>query len=260
MSKPIRSKIYKKIDIEKKQIRTCTIFKVNNNWFCSITYRNTEDNLVEKFNNECVGVDIGITRMLQYSTREDEFYNLPSELKKLTLKKDFYNKKMHKAKKGSKNRKKYKDKLVLIHKKIADLRKIETYKEINKLAKENKVVCVEKLKIKNMTKSSKGTVEKPGKNVKAKSGLNREMLNISAYSFKERLKRKCEEFGSVVVEVDPKYTSKTCSKCQHKDKENRKTQEKFKCTSCGYETNADYNAAKNIERIGYEQYKDSIKI
>lgn len=57
---------------------------------------------------------------------------------------------------------------------------------------------------------------------------------------------KAEEKACLVVTVDPKYTSQTCSKCGHVAKSNRKSQSVFKCKSCGYELNADLNAAVNI--------------
>ena len=44
------------------------------------------------------------------------------------------------------------------------------------------------------------------------------------------------------------YTSQKCSRCGHIDKENRQTQEKFVCTQCDFELNADHNAAINIAR------------
>ena len=59
---------------------------------------------------------------------------------------------------------------------------------------------------------------------------------------------KAERVGIIVKKVDPAYTSQTCSICGHIDKENRQTQEKFKCTMCGFELNADHNAAINIAR------------
>ena len=44
------------------------------------------------------------------------------------------------------------------------------------------------------------------------------------------------------------YTSQTCSRCGHVDKENRQTQETFVCTKCGFELNADHNASINIAK------------
>lgn len=73
----------------------------------------------------------------------------------------------------------------------------------------------------------------------------------SYYDLQEKIKNKAEEKGIVVVKINPKYTSKRCSKCGSIHEENRdcKTnQSKFRCIECGYEDNADINASKNIAR------------
>ena len=57
-------------------------------------------------------------------------------------------------------------------------------------------------------------------------------------------------YKTKVIKVNPVYTSQTCSCCGHVDKDNRKSQDKFKCTSCGHTENADFNAAKNISKAG----------
>ena len=97
-----------------------------------------------------------------------------------------------------------------------------------------------------MTASAKGTEEEPGKKVKQKSGLNRAVLNVSFYKIREQLEYKAEKSGTKIELVDPRGTSQTCFQCGHKSKTNRKKQDKFKCTTCSHEDNADINAAKNI--------------
>jgi putative transposase len=97
-----------------------------------------------------------------------------------------------------------------------------------------------------MTKSAKGDSETPGKNVAQKKGLNKAILRMAPYMVKTSLINKAKEYDRVLIEVDPKYTSQTCSKCGHKDKESREDQETFKCTKCGHEINADHNAAINV--------------
>ena len=58
--------------------------------------------------------------------------------------------------------------------------------------------------------------------------------------------------GGLLVKVDPKYTSQTCSSCGHVAKENRLTQAKFSCVkSCGFSENADINASRNILAVGH---------
>ena len=76
----------------------------------------------------------------------------------------------------------------------------------------------------------------------------------SYYELKKMIEYKAERKGIKVRYVNPAFTSQTCSKCGHVDKGNRQTQEKFKCTKCGFELNADHNASINIARS-----KDIIK-
>mgnify|MGYP003552270696 FL=1 len=101
-----------------------------------------------------------------------------------------------------------------------------------------------------MTKSAKGTEEAPGKNVAAKSGLNRSILDQGWYEFKRQLKYKQEWAGGLVILVNPKNTSQTCSICSHTAAENRLSQSQFQCLVCGHTENADLNAAKNILAAG----------
>jgi len=58
---------------------------------------------------------------------------------------------------------------------------------------------------------------------------------------------KLEEYGIAVEYVDSEYTSQCCSRtdCRHVDGDSRRWK-RFHCVECGYEVNADYNAAKNI--------------
>jgi putative transposase len=62
-------------------------------------------------------------------------------------------------------------------------------------------------------------------------------------SYKARL------VGVPVVTVDPRNTSRTCAECQHCEKDNRKSQEKFLCVGCGHRANADVNAALNLRAL-----------
>ena len=113
-----------------------------------------------------------------------------------------------------------------------------------KMADTAHTVVLEDLDTKAMTGSAKGTVEEPGRNVRQKSGLNREIL-ASNWG---RLERFLDYKAGRVVRVDPAYTSQTCARCGHVGKENRRSQSLFHCTNadCGHTANADHNAALNI--------------
>ena len=101
-----------------------------------------------------------------------------------------------------------------------------------------------------MSASARGTMEEPGRKVRAKSGLNKAILDQGWYEFRRQLDYKLFWKGGMLVEVNPRHTSQRCSCCGHTAKENRLSQAIFKCLACGYEENADVNAAKNIKTVG----------
>ena len=101
-----------------------------------------------------------------------------------------------------------------------------------------------------MSTSARGTSEHPGSNVKAKSGLNKSILDQGWFEFKRQLDYKLAWKGGMLAEVDYRHTSQTCSCCSHTAKENRPTQAEFECRSCGHRENADVNAARNILTVG----------
>ncbi|MCC6446308.1 MAG: transposase [Armatimonadetes bacterium] len=83
------------------------------------------------------------------------------------------------------------------------------------------------------------------------NGLNRaartELNAWAFYQLGQFLAYKARRAGVLLMEVDPRYSSQTCSRCGHCDRANRKTQEKFECRCCGFQTNADFNAALNLK-------------
>ena len=128
-----------------------------------------------------------------------------------------------------------------------------------KLTDENIIICHEDLSVKNMTASAKGTAENPGKNVRAKTGLNREILDKGWYQFRQMLEYKAKWKGGITVPVDARHTSQQCAKCGHTAKENRPTQAKFKCVKCEHTDNADINAAKNILVKGLKELSPQVQ-
>ena len=102
-----------------------------------------------------------------------------------------------------------------------------------------------------MSKSAKGDVTRPGCNVKAKSGLNKSILDQGWGMFVQMLEYKQHWSGGDVLRVNPQYTSQTCPCCGHKSKDNRLTQAKFKCVECDYTENADLVGALNVLARGH---------
>jgi putative transposase len=122
------------------------------------------------------------------------------------------------------------------------------------LAKNHGWVAVEDLRVKSMTKSAKGTREEPGRNVKAKAGLNRAVLENAPYERQRQLAYKAPRFGSELRLVRPAFTSQTCSACGLRDPESRPGCGRlFACTACGHVEHADLNAARNIHILAAGQ-------
>ena len=120
------------------------------------------------------------------------------------------------------------------------------------LVKTYKTICMEDTAIGNLPRSASGTVENPNKRAAQKRGLNRSILTQSWGQFRRLLEYKCLEAGRNFVLVPAAHTSQTCSECDYVDAKNRRTQSRFKCLKCGYEANADVNAAETIRRRGLE--------
>ena len=106
-------------------------------------------------------------------------------------------------------------------------------------------IVVEKLQVTNMTRSGRGTVESPGRNVAAKAALNRKILDAGWRQFANMLLAKAEA-GRAVVFVEAQYSSQTCALCGYVAPENRCSQASFVCRRCGHGDHADVNAAKII--------------
>jgi putative transposase len=122
------------------------------------------------------------------------------------------------------------------------------------LAKSHGWVAVEDLQVKGMTKSAKGTREKPGRNVKAKAGLNQAILDNAPYEHQRQLAYKAPRYGSELRLVRPAFTSQTCSACGLRDPESRPGCGRlFRCTACGHVEHADLNAARNIHNLAAGQ-------
>ena len=141
--------------------------------------------------------------------------------------------------KRSNNCKKAKARVGRIENRIANARKDYLHKLSTQLCKTHAAICVEDLKVKNLSRSAKGSVEKPGRNVKAKSKLNHAILDQGWGEFRRQLAYKTELNGGTFVAVPPANTSRTCLCCGHVSARNRFSQARFQCVSCGFEAHAD---------------------
>jgi putative transposase len=151
--------------------------------------------------------------------------------------------KLSRAKRGSNRRQRAKLALAKTKAANADALKDWAHKTSTQIARHYDVIRIEDLKIANMTRSARGTIDTPGRNVRQKAGLNRSVLQQGWGMFAKQLEYKAP---GRVEKVNPAYTSQRCSQCKTIDREARESQAVFRCRACGYCGNADVNAAKNI--------------
>ena len=122
------------------------------------------------------------------------------------------------------------------------------HRATTEIVRKHGLIAVEKLRIRNMTRSAGGTAEEPGSQVRAKAGLNREVLTQNWSLLRSQLRYKAEWAGREYVEVDPRYTSQQCSRCRFRNDPGRS--ETYHCRSCGLVADRDVNAAMNILAAG----------
>jgi putative transposase len=190
---------------------------------------------------EVVGIDRGVSVSAALST--GEMLHVPRLSVQRQRRLARLQRKLTRTSRGSNRRARVKLAIARLRARDADARKDWAEKVSTDIARRFDVICVEDLRIGSMTRSAKGTVAAPGRNVRQKAGLNREILRSGWGLLVRRLQDKAP---GRVERVNPAYTSQRCSACGHLAAESRKSQALFACVACNFACNADVNAARNI--------------
>ena len=188
-----------------------------------------------------VGVDRGIVASAALST--GELLKVPGLRPGERARLLRLQRRLARAWRGSTRRAKLRTLIAKVKAREKDRRKNWVEQTSTDLARRFDLIRVEDLQIMQMTKSAKGTSEKPGRGVAQKAGLNRGILDNAWGMLLTRLKQKAPDR---VERINPAYTSQTCSRCGIVDRRARESQAAFRCRSCGHTANADVNAACNI--------------
>jgi putative transposase len=233
--------------------KNVTVSQSCGKWFVSIQ---TERDMAAPIHESttAIGIDVGIAR---FATMSDAAFLAPlNSFKKHEHRLAKYQRRMSRKVKFSANWKKAKAKVTRVHRDIGNCRRDFLHKASTAVVRGHAVICVEDLRVKNMSASAAGSVEQPGRNVKQKSGLNKAILDQGWGEFRDQLEYKALWAGGRVVAVPPHHTSQTCPACGHVAKGNRQTQAKFLCLDCSYENHADVVGAINILSRGMKILRD----
>lgn len=182
-----------------------------------------------------IGIDLGITNFLT-DNLNNKIPN-PLFLKKSLEQVKVLHKKLSHKKKGSHNRYKCKNILARKYEKITDQRTDFIHKLTTKLINENCYIALEKLNIQKLESLSWNA---------------RNIADTAWYRFISMIKFKAESAGSIIVEVNPAYTTMQCNKCKNIQKM-ALMDRTYNCSKCGISVDRDYNAAKNIYDKSLEQ-------
>src|SRR5437588_7157135 len=184
--------------------------------------------------NKQVGLDLGLKSMV--ITSDGHTYGNPkfaaSDEKKLAKAQRRHAKKQ----KGSQNRRKAQLKVARIHARIADRRRDSQHKLSTEIIRENQIVCIESLHVKNMVQNHK---------------LAKAISDVGWSEFVRQLAYKAEWYGRTLVKIDKWYpSSKRCFACGHMLDSLMLDIRFWTCPECGVSHDRDINAAKNIHAVG----------
>ncbi|EEZ0236293.1 transposase [Escherichia coli] len=229
-------------------VKNVTVSQSCGKWYISIQTESEVSTPVHP-SASMVGLDAGVAKLATLSdgTVFEPVNSFQKNQKKLAR----LQRQLSRKVKFSNNWQKQKRKIQRLHSCIANIRRDYLHKVTTTVSKNHAMIVIEDLKVSNMSKSAAGTVSQPGRNVRAKSGLNRSILDQGWYEMHRQLEYKQLWRGGQVLAVPPAYTSQRCACCGHTAKENRLSQSKFRCQVCGYTANADVNGARNILAAGH---------
>jgi len=228
-------------------VKNVTVSQSGGKWFVSVqTERQVEQSIPQ---GSAVGIDMGVAR---FATLSDGSYFAPLNSfrrQETALRKA--QQAMSRKQRFSSNWRRAKARIQRIHARIGNARRDYLHKATTAISQNHAMVCIEDLQVRNMSKSAKGNVENPGRNVRAKSGLNKAILNQGWFEFRRQLDYKLAWNGGYLIAIPPRNTSRTCPCCSHVSADNRQTQARFECVECGLTENADVVGAINILRAGH---------
>jgi putative transposase len=228
-------------------IKSATVRYDGMHWFVSILCE-VELAAVVAPSPAVVGIDVGVQESLALS--DGRLLRLPVATPTEERRHQLLARRVSRCVPGSRRHSKAKRRLLVFRRHIGHRVQDTRHKLTTDLAKNHGLIVVEALALKSLTCSARGTVADPGKNVAAKSGLNRSLLAQGHAETVRQLGYKLGWLGGELRKVNPAYTSQTCPACGHVSAENRPSRAVFCCVQCHHTGHADLVAAHNILAAG----------
>ena len=234
-------------EIEGK-VKNITVSRQVDGWYVSMQTEQEVPTPVHP-SSGMVGIDLGVAIFAQLS--DGTSYKPLHSFRRIEQKLARAQRKLSRKVKFSSNWRKQQQRITRIHQKITRCRHDYLHKISHEISENQAVIVVEDLQVSNMSRSARGDADHPGSRVRAKSGLNKAILDQGWSEFRRQLEYKQAWRGGLVIAAPPHYTSQQCPQCRYTTRDNRRGQAVFKCVACGYARNADVVAASNILAAGH---------
>lgn len=221
---------------------TCEIQHKAGRWYASITL---ECEPSRECGTQAVGLDWSVETFATLAHDDGSFSEIENpRFVRVVKKLEAAQQAVAFKKRGSKSWRKARAALTAMQRKIANRRRDFLHKESAKLVAGKNLIATESLGVRNMTRSARGTIDLPGRNVAQKAGLNREILSTAPSAFLRMLRYKAEEAGSLFVEVPSRTVKPTqrCSQCWAVAKKHLAQRQHVCC--CGLSLGRDRNSAR----------------
>lgn len=219
-------------------------------WEATVAYRDLHIEPLPA-TGRAAGVDVGITVLAAVADDHGavELIANPAPLTRALRHLEQAQQALAACQSGSNRRRRARRRVTRLHEQVRQHRRQHAHQLSARLVADYDLIAIEDLRIPNMTRSARGTLEAPGRGVAAKSGLNRSIHDAGWGQLVNLLTYKAEGAGRQLVRVPAPHTSQTCAACGSTDPASRPDRDHFSCTTCGRTAHPDVNAAQVILAI-----------
>jgi putative transposase len=213
-------------------LKRVTVRRQADRWFASIMVETADIQPVVQ-PQEAVGVDLGVNKLAVLS--DGAAINGPKAHTALLKRLRRTSRAFSRKQRGSRNAAKARRRLARLHARIANVRKDAIHKATTRLVKTYRRIGIEDLNVRGMAQNRH---------------LARSIMDGGFHEFRRQLEYKAQFYGAIIVVADKWFpSSKTCSCCGSVKTELALSQRLFHCFECSFESERDWNAARNLERL-----------
>jgi putative transposase len=229
------------------RVTSITVGVSADKWFVSIL--TAREVIPPVARGPAVGIDMGVVRFATLS--DGTVYTPLNSFRRHEEALAIAQRRLSRKTKYSSNWRKERKRVQRIFVRIGNARRDYLHKISTTISQNHAVVCIEDLKVADMSQSPSGNSGEPMAGAQRKRRLNKSILDQGWFEFRRQLEYKLKWNGGRLIAVSARNTSITCLRCGHIAKENRLSQAQFQCVACGFQENADLVGSINVLRAGH---------